>query len=160
MRWIALLLLSSLGGGLVAENTPPLLVDAAQCLVNSKDDWLDVARLKPTELEMGYVVDRRSQIVYLVNFDDNMHTSGTVVAFVPEGRERHRSLTFQYKVHFRQPEDGSRKIELIGMPYGGIGTRDHILHAIYDIGYSTYRISMSDIGNHPEAACQNEPPRE
>lgn len=162
MRWLALILLACLGGGLFAENTsaPPLLIDAAQCLVSSKEDWLGVARNKPTELEMGYVVDRKSQVVYLVNFDDTMHTSGTVVAFVPQGGGRHRTLLFQYKVKFRQPEDGGRTVVLSGMPYGGIGTRDHILHAIYDIGYSTYRIPMSDIGAHPEAACQNEAPPE
>lgn len=162
MRWTALILLVSLGGGMRAESTvaPQLVMDAAQCLVTSKDDWLSVARNKPTELEMGYVVDRKSQTVYLVNFDDNMHTSGTVVAFVSEGRDPHRTLHFQYRVQFRQPEDGTRRVVLIGMPYGGIGTRDHILHAIYDVGYSTYRIPMSDIGSHPEAACQNEAPLE
>lgn len=162
MRWLALIVLSSLAGGLYAENsgTPQLVIDAASCLINSKDDWLGVARNKPTELEMGYVVDHKSQMVYLVNFDDNMHTSGTVVAFVPQGSGRHRTLLFQYKVQFRQPEDGTRRVVLTGMPYGGIGTRDHILHAIYDVGYSTYRIPMSDVGSQPEAACQNEAPRE
>lgn len=160
MRWLAVILLSSLGGGLWAESSvaPSLVIDAAQCLINSKDDWLGITRNKPDELEMGYVVDRKSQTVYLVNFDDSMHTSGTVVAFVPEGRDPHRTLLFQFKVRFRQPEDGSSRIELIGMPYGGIGTRDHIVHAIYDIGYSTYRIPMSDIGTRPEAACQNAAP--
>lgn len=160
MRWFALILLVSLSGGGYAESTvaPQLVIDAAQCLVSSKDDWLGVARNKPTELEMGYRVDRKSETVYLVNFDDTMHTSGTVVAFVPEGRDPHRTLHFQYKVKFRQPEDGSRTVVLTGMPYGGIGTRDHILHAIYDIGYSTYRIPMSDIGSHPEAACENDAP--
>ncbi|HLJ78683.1 MAG TPA: hypothetical protein VKT75_14775 [Acidobacteriaceae bacterium] len=162
MHWLALIVLSSFAGGLYAENSgaPPLLIDAASCLVNSKDDWLGVATNKPAELEMGYVVDHKSQMVYLVNFDDEMHTSGTVVAFVPEGGGRHRTLHFQYKVKFRQPEDGGRTVVLTGMPYGGIGTRDHILHAIYDIGYSTYRIPMSDVGTHPEAACQNDAPRE
>lgn len=163
MKWVALVVLViSAAGGFAQQDdaAPQLLVDAAQCVVSSKDDWAGISQHKLTELEMGMAVDRKpysgGEFLYVVNYNDAMHTSGTVLAFISEGRDPHRVLRFQYKVDFRQPEDGSRALELIDMPYGGIGTRNRILNTINNIGFGTYKISKADFDARPAAACESD----
>lgn len=139
------------------DGTPPLLIDAAQCMTMSKLDLLDLSSRKLDQLELGFVVNNKAyaghEVVDVVQYDNTMHTAGTVVTFINEGRDPHRVLRYQYKVQWRQPEDGSRRIELLNIPFGGIGTRNRIARAIYDIGFSTYRIPLTDLGKQPAASC-------
>lgn len=159
MRFSAFLLLSLfvLPAFAQDEDAPALLIDAAQCMTGSKLNLLNVSQPKITELELGFRVNRKDypgrEIVDVVEYDNTMHTQGTVVTFLNEGKDPHRVLRYQYRVHFRQPEDGSRKVVLLDLPYGGIGTRNRIFNVIYDIGYSTYRIPMTEIAAHPFTAC-------
>ena len=141
------------------DGTPAVLIDAAQCMTMSKLDLLELSnhKLAQDQLELGFVVNNKAyaghEVVDVVQYDNTMHTAGTVVTFINEGKDPHRVLRYQYKVRWRQPEDGSRRIELLNIPYGGIGTRNRIARAIYDIGFSTYRIPLTDLGKQPAAAC-------
>jgi hypothetical protein len=165
MRFSALLLLSLFAVPTFAQDfdqndaAPPLLIDAAHCMT-SKMDLLGLSNRKLTQLELGYRVNRKAypgrEVVDVVQYDNTMHTSGTVFTFLNEGREKHRVLRYQYKVQFKQPEDGSRRIELLELPFGGIGTRNRIVNAIYDIGFSTYRIPMAEIGNNGSTVCESD----
>ena len=133
------------------------LVRLTQIGTQSKLDLLDLSSRKLDQLELGFVVNNKAyaghEVVDVVQYDNTMHTAGTVVTFINEGRDPHRVLRYQYKVQWRQPEDGSRRIELLNIPFCGIGTRNRIARAIYDIGFSTYRIPLTDLGKQPAASC-------
>lgn len=150
-------------GALYADQPPKLLVDAAQCLATSKEDWLQLGRRKPTDLEMGLATGEKSQtgepLLYVVDFASPLHTSGSVAAFLVDGKEPHLTLRLQYDVHFVQSDEGAQNVQLVNPPFGGIGTQRHILQAIHKVGFQTWTISLQSLVIKPnEAECQSEAP--
>lgn len=148
-------------GALYADQPPKLLVDAAQCLATSKEDWLQLGRRKPTDLEMGLTTESAGgeQLLYVVDFASPLHTSGTVAAFIVDGKEPHLSLRLQYDVHFVQSDEGAQNVQLVNPPFGGIGTQRHIVQAIHKIGFQTWTIPLRSLVTTPnEAECQSDAP--
>lgn len=150
-------------GTLFADEPPRLLVDAAQCLATSKEDWLDLGRRKPTDLEMGLATDNKSypgeQLLYVVDFASPMHTSGTVATFLVDGKEPNLTLRLQYNVHFVQSDEGASIVHLVNPPFGGIGTQQHVVDAIHKVGFQTWTIPVQSLVTKPDvAACQSDAP--
>jgi len=158
-----ILTFSFCAGALRAEQPPALLVDAAQCLATSKEDWLELGHRKPTGLEMGLVADDKSypgqQLLYVVDFASPLHTSGTVSTFLVDGKEPHLILRLQYNVHFVQSDEGASSVQLVNPPFGGIGTQQHLVSAIHKVGFHTWTIPVQSLVTTPNAAeCQSEAP--
>jgi hypothetical protein len=164
VRAFALTLIFVLSAGaLYADEPPKLLVDAAQCLATSKEDWLALGRRKPTDLEMGLVTDDKSdpgeQMLYVVDFASPLHTSGSVATFIVDGKEPHLTLRLQYNVHFVQSDEGAQSVQLVNPPFGGIGTQRHVVNAIHKVGFRTWSIPVQSLVTTPNAAeCQSEAP--
>ena len=162
MRAFAVTLIFTFCAGAVYADQPPkLLVDAAQCLATSKEDWLQLGRRKPTDLEMGLTTesDRGEQLLYVVDFASPLHTSGTVAAFIVDGKQSQRTLRLQYDVHFVQSDEGAQNVQLVNPPFGGIGTQRHIVQAIHKVGFQTWTIPLRSLVTTPnEAECQSDAP--
>lgn len=165
MRYLAVGLLLSLPATLLPQQPPPpkLLVDAAQCLATSKEDWLSLGRRKANEVEMGFVTDTKSypgeQLLYIVNFTTPLHTSGLVATFLADGKEPHLTLRLQYKVNFRQSDDGSQRVELINPPFGGISTQERVISAVHQVEQRTWTIPLSPLVTQPNVAdCESDAP--
>lgn len=164
MRVFAVILtISFCAGALYADQPPKLLVDAAQCLATSKEDWLELGHRKPTDLEMGLVTDDKSypgqQLLYVVDFASPLHTSGSVATFVVNGKEPHLILRLQYNVQFVQSDEGASNVRLVDPPFGGIGTQQHVVNAIHKVGFQTFTIPVQSLVTKPNAAeCQSDAP--
>lgn len=162
MRAFAITLIFTFCAGAVYADQPPkLLVDAAQCLATSKEDWLQLGRRKPTDLEMGLTTESGGgeQLLYVVDFASPLHTSGTVAAFVVDGKEPHLRLRLQYDVHFVQSDEGAQDVQLVNPPFGGIGTQRHVVQAIHKIGFQTWTIPLESLVIKPnDAECQSDAP--
>jgi hypothetical protein len=128
------------------EPPPEPLFDAAYCLANSGHDWLGLARA--SHLELGYVdqpaPNRGEDLIYLVEYTTQIHSQGSVFAFLAQGKKP-RVLRLEYKVAFRQSTDGSRRLQLIDPPLGGIGSQEQLLSAIRQVGFETYTVSVADL---------------
>lgn len=150
-------------GALYGDQPPKLLVDAAQCLATSKEDWLQLGRRNPTNLEMGLATGEKSQagepLLYVVDFASPLHTSGSLAAFIVDGKEPHLTLRLQYDVRFVQSDEGAQNVQLVNPPFGGIGTQRHAVEAIHKVGFQTWTISLQSLVTKPnDAECQSDAP--
>ncbi|HEX4310869.1 MAG TPA: hypothetical protein VHZ25_12630 [Acidobacteriaceae bacterium] len=151
MRCFPILFLSVFGvalPGQIQEPPPQPLLEAGHCLATAKEDWLGLAH-GPALMELGYIADDKSypgaDLQYVVDYTSPTHTDGLVFALLSKGKAPHRVVRLQFKVSFRQSDDGSRKVELIDPPLGGIATQDQIVSAIREIGFHTYSVTTSDL---------------
>ena len=152
MRCFPLLLLAALStalSGQIQEPPPQPLLEAGHCLATAKEDWLDLAHGGPALMELGYVADEKScpgaDLLYVVDYTSPTHANGLVFALLAKGKAPHRVVRLQFKVPFRQSDDGSRKVELIDPPLGGIATQDEVISAIREIGFHTYSVTTADL---------------
>ncbi|HEX5235236.1 MAG TPA: hypothetical protein VFW25_07905 [Silvibacterium sp.] len=163
MRFFFILLLTCLSAG-AQEPPPDLLVDAGQCLGTAKQDWLDLAHRKAATVELGsgtYAGDHRGeQRLYIVVYIAPSHSEGTVFSFLVEGDKHHSVLRFLFPTKFRQLfwDDGSRRIELVDPPYGGIGTHDEIISAVRQSGFeNVFKIPITQLQKPPDSvSCEME----
>ena len=161
--FVLTLIFSFCAGALYADQPPKLLVDAAQCLATSKEDWLQLGRRKPTDLEMGLVTDDKAypgeRMVYVVDYSSPLHTAGSVAAFIVEGKEPSPTLRLQFNVRFVQSDEGASNVSLVNPPFGGIGTQQHVVQAIHKVGFQTWTIPLRSLVTTPnEAECQSDAP--
>ncbi len=164
MRFFLILLLACLSAG--AEQAPPdLLVDAGQCLGTAKQDWLDLAHHKAATVELGSVTveaaHRGEQMLYLVDYITPYHSEGTVFLVMVGGNKHQRVLRLLFPTRFRQvffPDDGSKRIELVDPPFGGIGTHNEIISAIRQSGFENVsKIPVTQLQKSPDSvSCEME----
>jgi hypothetical protein len=77
--------------------------------------------------------------------------------FVVRGKAPHRALRLEYKVQFRQSDDGSQQLELIDPQFGGISTQDRVLSAVREVGFHTYAIPVTGLRlPSNKFACESE----
>ena len=130
------------------EPLPEPLFDAAYCLANSGHDWLGLAH-DASQLDLGYVIEpspyRGEEQLYLVEYTNEAHSRGSVFVFLALGKESHRALRLEYKAAFRRSIDGSRRLELVDPPLGGIWTQEQLLSAIRKVGFETHTLSVADL---------------
>lgn len=180
MRFVfILLLLACLSAG-AQEPPPDLLVDAGQCLGTAKQDWLDLAHRKAATVELGSqlfdetaqvapdsdtqpadgAARRREQRLYVVDYITPYHSEGTVFTFLVEGGKHHRVLRLLFPTKFRQflGDDGSRRIELVNPPFGGIRTHNEIISAIRQSGFENVsKIPVTQLQKPPHSvSCEME----
>jgi hypothetical protein len=148
---IAVLTLTCLSPTLQAQMTgppPEPLLDAAHCLATAKTDWLGLTN-DASEVELGYASGPGSwqggDPFYLVDYSSPVHSQGSVFVFVVRGKAPHRALRLEYKVQFRQSDDGSQQLELIDPQFGGISTQDRVLSAVREVGFHTYAIPVTGL---------------
>ena len=155
MRLFIILLLTCFSAG-TQEPPPALLVDAGQCLGTAKQDWLDLAHVKAATVELGSLTvaapHRGEQLLYVVDYLTPYHSEGTVFSFLVKGSKRHPVLRLRFPTSFRQflLDDGSKRIELVDPPFGGIGTHNEIILAIRHSGFE-------DVSKIPVAQLQKPP---
>jgi hypothetical protein len=151
LRCLAALVLLCLGTALRAQAPEPLpepLLEAAHCLANTNHDWLGLAH-DASQLDLGYVVEptpyRGEEQLYLVEYTNKIHSRGSIFAFLADGKEPHRVLRLEYKAAFRRSVDGSRHLELVDPPLGGIWTQEQLFSAIRQVGFETHTVSVADL---------------
>jgi len=148
----------------MSEPPPGALLDAGHCLAVDNRDWLDVAREKPYDVELGYVSANKSDVgkeapFYLIEFTTPTHTEGFAFVFLSRGRETHRDflkrskesnrdLQLQFRTRFHQSDDGSQQVNLVDPPLGGVGSQDDIVAAIKQIGFHTWKVPVADLQHH------------
>jgi hypothetical protein len=151
--FILLACLSTAVAAQIQEPPPDPLLDAGHCLASAHEDWLGLAQYRPAEVELGYVTDEKSspgqELEYIVQYTTRTHTEGTAFAFLAKGKDPHRVLRLQFKVGFRQSDDGTQQLQLVDPPLGGIGTQDQILSAIREVGFHTYAVLVGDLQSRP-----------
>jgi hypothetical protein len=151
----------------ISEPPPDTLLDAGHCLAATDRDWLDVARERPFEVELGYVSAEKSESgkavpLYLIEFTTPTHTDGFVFVFLSRdkeshsdflkrNKESHSDLLLQSRIRFHQSDDGSQQIRLVDPPLGGVGTQDAILAAIQKVGFHTWKVPVADLVHHAGA---------
>lgn len=164
MRAFAVLLVVIFSSGsLLADEPPKILVDAAQCLATSKEDWLQLGHRKPTDLEMGLFTDDKAypgeRMLYVVDYSSPLHTAGSVAAFIVQGKEPSPTLRLQFNVQFVQSDEGASNVSLVNPPFGGIGTQEHVIQAIHKVGFQTWSIPVQSLVTKPNAAaCESDAP--
>ena len=138
----------------MSEPPPGPLLDAGHCLAADNHDWLDVAHENPYAVELGFVSTDQSGFgksepasvpLYLIEFTSATHSQGFAFVFLSHGKNQHRDLQLQFRVPFRQADDGSQRVNLIDPPLGGIGTQDDIVAAIRKIGFHTWKIPVAQL---------------
>jgi hypothetical protein len=163
VRFFLVLLLTCLSAG--AQEAPPdLLVDAGQCLGTAKQDWLDLAHRKAATVELGSATfadeHRGEQRLYVVDYVAPYHSEGTVFTFLAGGDKHHRFLRLLFPTRFRSDfwDDGSRRIELVDPPFGGIRTHDEIISTIRKSGFEeTFKIPVTQLRKPPDSvSCEME----
>ena len=88
---------------------------------------------------------RGEEQLYLVEYTNEAHSRGSVFVFLALGKESHRALRLEYKAAFRRSIDGSRRLELVDPPLGGIWTQEQLLSAIRKVGFETHTLSVADL---------------
>jgi len=139
----------------IPEPPPDVLLDAGHCLAASGQDWLNLARESPYQLELGYVAGKSGSgdsPLYLIDFTTPTHTEGLAFAFLTHGKDPHRALLLEFRTRFRQTDDGSAQVSLVDPPLGGIGTQDEILDAIHQVGFHTWTVPVADLRSHAGSA--------
>jgi hypothetical protein len=146
-----LLLLDCLSGAVYAQGqTPKLLLDAAHCLATEKQDWLGLAQSKPTELNLGYLVDTKSyhgeKVLYLVYYKGPKRSEGLVFAIFLRRQDGRRIFDVQNNARFRKSEKGVQGVDFVDPPLGGTWTQEHLVSAIKQIGrQATFVVPVKDL---------------
>jgi len=134
-RWtILLLLLCSFSGKLGAlEETPKVLVQAAQCL--SVKSYLALSNSKI--LSLGYTIDQDSypgkKVLYVVNYQGSSRSKGFVYTIFLTTVKSKEVYNLQNNAKFVRTKDG---IDFVEPPLGGTWTQQHIEAAVMRIEQS------------------------
>ncbi len=128
---LALLLLSCLTATVHAgEQTPELLIHAAQCLTAKQH----LPPTKATSLNLGYLVDEKSypgeKVLYLVDYSDPGRSRGYVFAIFLTQQGSSEIFNIQNNARFVAKKDG---IDFVEPPLGGTWTQEHLTSAIKQI---------------------------
>jgi hypothetical protein len=166
MRCLVPLFLVLCAGARAQLTVPPPddLMDAGHCIAATHQDWFGLAQ-HPLDLDLGYVTDAKAwqgdDVVYIVNYTTPTHSEGLVDIVLVHGKEAHRVIQVQFSTAFRQSDDGSKQVQLVNPPLGGIGTQDQIVAAIHQVGFHTWTVPVADLQSHSSAAqCESIPARE
>jgi len=131
---LALLLLSFLSATVRAQDqTPKLLVHAAQCLAAKKH----LPSLKETTLRFGYLVDEKSyqgqKVLYVVDYMGPGRTEGMIFAIFVTRQGHRRVFDIQNNARFVWSKGGKERVGFVEPPLGGTWTQAHLVSAIEQI---------------------------
>ena len=139
---------------LAQEHTPKLLRDAAQCLVSK-------TFLKPSTLDFGYLIDKRSwpgeEVLYVVAYSGTGHSKGFVFTIFLSEENHQQVFHIQDNAKFVRRAAGADDIDFVEVPLGGIWTQEHLETAIRRIGKQPrFLVPASDLtGAFVRSGCQS-----
>jgi len=152
-RNLALILACFAFGGIArpqdqSENqSPPLLRQAAHCLVTVGPEVHKLLHGNPKELSLGYFLDTKSypgeQALYVVNYMGSKLSKGLAYVFFVRQKDHSRVLRVENNAAFERRKKG---IEFLEKPVGGVWTEEHLEDAIDRISQEPmYLFSVKDL---------------
>lgn len=112
------------------EQTPQLLLHAAQCLEAKK--FLPSA--EATKLTFGYFLDEKSypgdRVIYLVKYAAPARSNGLVFAVFLTEHDGHQAFNIQNNASFVLSKDEPSGVSFGNPPLGGTWTQEHLASAI------------------------------
>ncbi|MGA8530419.1 MAG: hypothetical protein WB622_11945 [Acidobacteriaceae bacterium] len=153
MRFFAVCLLACLGASLEAQSNelvPDPVLEAGHCLATADGDWFALSPENPYAVELGYESGSQSSSgddssLYLIDFTTPTHTQGFAFAFLTHGKGSHRELTLESRTRFQQTDDGTRRVNLVDPPLGGLSSHDETLAAIQQVGFHTWKVPIAEL---------------
>lgn len=131
---LAISLLFCLGATVYSqEQTPQLLLHAAQCLEAKKF----LPSSKATKLTFGYFLDEKSypddRVIYVVKFAAPARSDGLVFAIFLTEHDGHQAFYIQNNASFVLSKDEPSGVSFVNPPLGGMWTQEHLTSAIKQI---------------------------
>jgi len=115
------------------EQTPQLLLHAAQCLEAKKF-------LPPSEvakLAFGHFLDEKSypgdRVIYVVEYAAPVRSDGLVFAIFLTKHDGHQAFNIQNNASFVLSKDDPSGVSFVNPPVGGTWTQEHLASAIKEI---------------------------
>ena len=145
-------MLSLYQGADAQEQTPDVLLHAAQCLSMKKF----LAPTNASVLSFGYLLDFKSypgeKVVYVVRYTRSDRSNGeafTVFMSKPHGQ---RVFSISNNATFVRTRKG---VEFTGDPLGGIWTQEHLVSAIEQIKRTPlFKIPIDNLRRSPPIRCE------
>ncbi len=128
---VVISLLFGLGAfGYSEEQTPQLLLHAAQCL--EAKQFLSSA--KAATLTFGYLLDEKAypgdRVIYVVQYKAPTHSSGLVFVIFLTDHDGHQVFNIQNNASFVCSKEEPSGITYVDPPLGGTWTQEHLASAI------------------------------
>jgi len=115
------------------EQTPQLLLHAAQCLEAKKF----LPSSEATKLTLGYFLDEKSypgdRVIYLVKYAAPARSNGLVFAIFLTEHDGHQAFNIQNNASFVLSKDEPSGVSFVNPPLGGTWTQEHLASAIKQI---------------------------
>jgi hypothetical protein len=147
--------------GLVAtvyaqEQTPQLLLHAAQCLEAKKF----LSSSEETKLTFGYFLDEKSypgdRVVYVVKYAAPTRSDGLAFSIFLTEHAGHQAFNIQNNASFVLSKDDPSGVSFVNPPLGGTWTQEHLASAIKEIEKQPrLALSVKDlIAADPSLVCE------
>jgi hypothetical protein len=154
---LAILLLFGLVATVYAqEQTPQLLLRAAQCLEAKKF----LPSSEATKLTFGYFLDEKSypgdRVIYVVKYAAPTHSNGLVFAIFLTEHDGHQTFNIQNNASFVLSKDEPIGVLFGNPPLGGTWTQEHLASAIKEIEKQPrFAVSAKDLSAaDPSLVCE------
>jgi len=154
---LAISLLFCLGATIYSqEQTPQLLLHAAQCLEAKKF----LPSSEATKLTFGYFLDEKSyagdRVIYLVKYAAPARSNGLVFAIFLTEHDGHRAFNIQNNASFVLSKDEPSGVSFVNPPLGGTWTQEHLAAAIKEIEKQPrFALSVKDLSAaDPSLVCE------
>lgn len=137
---------------------PPLLRQAAHCLVTDSPDMRKLLHENRNELNLGYYLDTKSypgeQALYVVDYSGPKLSKGLAYVFFVRQVDKRRILRVENNASFERKKKG---IEFLEKPIGGVWTQEHLEEAIDRIGQDAmYLFSIKELRTpSPDVSCES-----
>jgi hypothetical protein len=130
-----------------SSQAPPLLRQAAHCLVTDSPDMRKLFHESRKELDLGYYLDTKSypgeQALYVVDYSGPKLEKGLAYVFFVRQKDKRRILRVENNASFVRKKKG---IDLLEKPVGGVWTQEHLEEAIDRIGQDAmYLFSVKEM---------------
>ena len=141
-----------------SDQPPPLLRQAAHCLVTDSPDLRKLLRENPRELNLGYYLDTKSypgeQALYVVDYSGPKLAKGLAYVFFVRQKDKRRILRVENNASFERKKKG---IEFVEKPVGGVWTQEHLEEAIDRIGQDVmYLLPVKELrAPSPDVTCES-----
>jgi hypothetical protein len=137
---------------------PPLLRQAAHCLVTDSPDMRKLFHESRKELDLGYYLDTKSypgeQALYVVDYSGPKLEKGLAYVFFVRQKDKRRILRVENNASFVRKKKG---IDFLEKPVGGVWTQEHLEEAIDRIGQDAmYLFSVKEMrAPSSEVSCES-----
>lgn len=128
------------------EQTPQLLLHAAQCLEAKKF----LPSSEETKLTFGYFLDEKSypgdRVIYVVKYAAPARSDGLVFAIFLTEHDGHQAFNIQNNAGFVLSKDEPIGVSFVTPPLGGTWTQEHLASGIKEIEKQPrFALSVKDL---------------